>query len=234
MNTTIQYVGQHPRKRHQCNPALKLWWDMYYQNMRVNIEKGPLIENYLATLLRVMENARRECPRIFAVRIDPRFPARNYISNTGNDNSYIRNFINHLQWELDVAGTKYPHKMRYVWCREQVTSIHHHYHVLLLLSGDAYRSLGNYTHSTGGSFERDNLYHRIVRAWSVAIGWPLENMEGLVHIATDDMTHQTYTWHYQRNDQATFEEVFRGASYMCKEYSKPIGQSIHCFEGSRR
>lgn len=234
MNTTMQYVGQHPRKRHQFNPALKLWWEMYYQNMRVRVEKGPLIENYLATLLRVMEHARQECTRIFAVRIDLRFPAQGYIINTVNDNSCIRNFINYLQWELDVAGIKYPHKMRYVWCREQANSTHPHYHVLLLLNGDAYRCLGSFSNSTGGSFERDNLYHRNVRAWSGAIGWPLEDMGGLVNIATNNITNTPYTWHFNANDQAAFAEVFYGSSYMCKDYSKPIGQGIHCFEGSRR
>jgi len=234
MNTTLPNVGQRNRKRHPDNPALKLFWECRYQDMRVLTHEGPLIENYLEILLRVMNQARQDCPRIFAVRIDLLFPAEGYMGYSGCDNACATSFISHLLWELDVANTKYPHKMRYTWCREQVSSIHHHYHVLLLLNGQAYKGLGYFGKSHGGGFDRDNLYHRIVRAWSSAIAWPLEDMGGLVNVATDSVTEKKYLWNFYQNDQAAFAEVFYGASYMCKAYSKPIKQGFRCFDGSRR
>ena len=60
MNTALYNVGQRPRKRHSDNPALKLWWDIYYQNMPVQSRKGPLIENYLKKLLFVMNQSRQD------------------------------------------------------------------------------------------------------------------------------------------------------------------------------
>ncbi|BBI60531.1 hypothetical protein HSBAA_18370 [Vreelandella sulfidaeris] len=227
MNTNLPNVGQRNRKRHPANPALKLFWECRYQNMPVLTHEGPLIENYLEILLRIINQASQDCPRLFAARIDLHFPAQGYTGYTGNDNTCIGSFINRFQWELDIAGIKFPHKMRYVWCREQVTSVHHHYHLLLLLNKDAYRTLGKYKATSDDYPEHDNLYQRIVRAWSHAINWPEQGTRGLVHATP-------YKWIIYRGDQAAFAEVFYGASYMCKAYSKPIGQGMHCFEGSRR
>jgi len=109
-----------------------------------------------------------------------------------------------------------------------------HYHLLLLLNGDAYRGINSSSFSPNGDYEGNNLLHRIVRAWSRAIGWPQDAMRGLVHVAKDKLTGKFYTYHFHRDDHAAFAEVFFGASYLCKVHSKPLAQRIHCFEGSRR
>lgn len=227
MDVSKYKVGQRFRKRHQDNPALILSWELYYQGMMVQTKKGPLIENYLEKLLYVMNQGRKECSRIFAVRIDLHFPVNGNMECENNSNAYISNYISFLQWELEVANTKYPPKLRYVWCREQVDSIYPHYHLLLLLNGQAYRSLGRF------NYELDNLFHRLVRAWSAAIGWPVERTYGLVNVAKDYESGRPYTWDFKRDDQAAFENLFYGASYMCKAYTKPIGKGGHCFDGSR-
>tara|TARA_R110002012_G_scaffold106831_1_gene248108 strand:- start:5024 stop:5728 length:705 start_codon:yes stop_codon:yes gene_type:complete len=232
MNTTLPNVGQRNRKRHPANPALKLFWECRYQSMRVLNHEGPLIENYLEILLRIINQASQDCPRLFAARIDLRFPTHGYSGYIGTENVYIGTFIQRLQWELDIAGTKFPHKMRYVWCREQVNSSHHHYHLLILLNKDAYRAIGQYKASSDGYFDHENLYHRIVRSWSYAINWPEQCMGGLVHVGEDEVQDTPYQWIINRGDQAAFADLFYGASYLCKAYSKPIGQGFRCFGSS--
>ncbi len=103
-----------------------------------------------------------------------------------------------------------------------------------MLNYDAFCSLGTFYRSPDGGYSDDNLYHRCMRAWSWAIGWPLHDMARLAHVATDKLTGEPYVYCLHRNDAATFAQVFCAASYMCKAYSKLIAKGIRCFEGSRR
>lgn len=234
MNTAAYNVGQRRRKRVQDNPALKYWWLDYYQQMRVQSLGGPLIENYLEILLRVMNQARSNCTHIFAVRIDLHFPLEGYEGIKNHRLKVMTAFIAQLNWELRRARTKHAPQLRFVWCREKATSANSHYHLLLLLNGHAYRSLGQFKKSADGGYNRENLFHRIMRAWSFAIDWPLEDMQGLVHVAKNRITDKPYRWNFQRDDQAAFEEIFYGASYLCKEFSKTFGQRFHCFDSSTK
>jgi len=233
MNTALYNVGQRRRKRHSDNPALKLWWDIYYQNMLVQTQRGPLIENYLDKLLFVMNQARQDCNRVLAIRIDLRYPLGTLADINERDNASISAFFYYLQLELDRAGTKYPHKLRYVWCCEQSSSDLPHYHLLLLLNGDAYKGLGYMDKTPCGDYGYENLFHRIIRAWAKAINHPEDLMAGLVHIPCKPVTSELATWFFHKSDQYTFEQVFWAASYLCKEHSKPIGKGVHCFGGSR-
>ncbi|WP_404345770.1 inovirus-type Gp2 protein [Vreelandella venusta] len=233
MNAAIYNVGQQLRKRHPDNPALKLWWENYYHGMWVQTQKGPLIENYLAKLLDVMRNARQDCNRILAIRIDLRFPISMNSSAVGQKNSTLSEFQIFLRRELDRANTKYPHRLRVVWCCEQNTSINPHYHLLLLLNGDAYNSIGFVGKSPCGRYVYENIFHRIVRSWALAINQPHECMEGLVQLPRKPITNEMAVWFFQREDQMTFGQVFGAASYLCKAYSKNLGNGVHCFDGSR-
>ena len=232
-------VGQRLRKRHWDNPALRLWFDKYYHGMRVQTSQGPLIENYLYTLRRVMNQARRANSRTFAIRIDLRFPEAMSVSSLLLDsNAAISKFLTNLGWELALVKTKYPHDMRYVWCREQKNSDKPHYHVLLLFNGNALQSLGPLSAYAGKgateAYAADTLYPRIVRSWEAVIGCPPEQMGGLVNVSKDRRSKEIITFHFHRDDQATFEQLFEAASYMCKAHTKPIAQRVHCCEGSRR
>lgn len=231
MNTAIYTAGLRPRKRHLFNTALRLWWIHYYQGMRVQAQKGPLIENYLESLLWVMNQAREDCGRLFAIRVDLRFPV-GYMDYAGTDNRSISSFLYYFQKELDAAVITKPHKMRYAWCHERSTSHHHHYHLLLLLNGDAYNHLGYMNKSEDGGYNYNNLYHRIVRAWANTLNWPQESMELLARIP-EKPNGELASWFFRRDDQAAFADVFGAASYLCKEATKPIGQSVHCFDASR-
>ncbi|MBS9403710.1 inovirus Gp2 family protein [Halomonas sp. TRM85114] len=231
-------VGLRLRKCHPDNPHLRLWFDPTYHDMRVQTSRGPLIENYLHTLRRVMNQARRANSRTFAIRIDLRFPAAMPVSSLHASNAAMNKYFTRLCWELDLIKLKYPHDMRYVWVREQKNSDKPHYHVLLLFNGNALRSLGTLSaYAEEGDMEAyagDNLYHRLVRAWEGVVGWPAEQMKGLVEVTEDTITEEIVTYHFYRDDQATFEKLFYAASYMCKAHTKPIAQGMHCCDGSRR
>ncbi|MCG6658531.1 inovirus Gp2 family protein [Halomonas campisalis] len=227
-------VGKRPRKRHPECPDLLLYWENHYRTMPVQSQLGPLITNYLETTYRVMTQARSSCTRLLAVRLDLRFPAEMPVGPLHADNGVISRFLYFLRSELDDAGLKYPHDLRYVWCREQHKSDKPHYHLLLLFNGDAYFSIGDMRPSSDGGYHNQNLFHRIVRAWCRAMGWPSDAMQGLVHVARDTLTGGLYAQHFHSNDHATFAEVFYRASYLCKAHSKPVGQGVHCFDGSRR
>lgn len=231
MNTAIYTVGLRPRKRHLYNPAHRLWWADCYQGMWVQAQKGPLIENYLESLLCVMNQARNDCGRLLAIRVDLRFPV-GYMGYAGTDNRPISSFLYYLHSQLDIAGITKPHKMRYAWCHERSTSQHHHYHLLLLLNGDAYNTLGCMMKSEDGGYGYNNLYHRIVRAWADSLNWPQEGMELLARIP-EKPCGGLATWFFRSDDQAAFANVFGAASYLCKEATKPIGQGVHCFDASR-
>lgn len=233
MNTALYNVGQRRRKRHQDNPALKLWWDIYYQNMLVQTQRGPLIENYLEKLLFVMNQSRQDCNRLFAIRIDLHYPGGIHAGLIAPQNATISAFLQYLHQELDAAGIKYPHKLRNAWCCEQDTSENPHYHLLLLLNGDAYNGLGYMDKTPCGDYGYDNLFHRIVRAWARAINHPQECMAGLVQVPRKPISNDLATWFFRSDDQTAFTDVFYAASYLCKAYTKPIGQGVHCFDGSR-
>ncbi len=73
----------------------------------------------------------------------------------------------------------------------------------------------------------------MVRSWARAIGWPLEDMKRLVHVCENKLTKKPETYCLCQDDPSTFAEVFYAASYLCKSYSKPIGQVGLSFGSSR-
>lgn len=231
-------VGNRHRKRHPDRPDILLHWNRLYREMRVQTGSGPLIVNYLETLYRVMNQALHSNSRVLAVRIDLHYPDEMPVTPHHAGNFHITQWLWHLNWELHHAWTKYPHNIRYVWCREQHKSEKHHYHVLLLFNANAYFCIGDISPSESGCYDANNLYHRIVRAWCKAIDWPPEKMKGLVHAAKTKQEQKQEKkkrhWIILRDAPASFADVFYAASYLCKVFSKPLVQRIHCFDGSRR
>ncbi|EWH01918.1 hypothetical protein Q427_11400 [Halomonas sp. BC04] len=205
--------------------------------MAVQTASGPLIENYLETTHRVLSLALDAHSKILAVPVLLCYPKTMPPGKLLPNNLAISRFLYLLNWEMDLINTAHAPDMRDLWCREQVTSDKPHYHALLFFNGNALQRLGSLNAFSKGSIEAygsDCLYHRIVRAWAWAIGWPLEQMQGLVDVAADTITDELYVYHFHRDDHNAIQQVFYAASYMCKAYSKPIGDGVHCFEGSRR
>lgn len=236
MNTNMT-VGQRRRKRHRDNPNLRLWYHSTFYDFPVQTAHGPLIANYLDTTHRVMTQALQAHSRILAVPLTLRYPKAMSSDQLSPHNTAMSDFLNFLDWELGLINLTHSADMRHIWGREQDTSDKPHYHVWLFFNGNALDSIGaldTFSKDSDEAYSGDWLYHRIVRAWAWATRWPLEQMPGLVEVPKDRDTRHPYVYHFHRDDHNAFQQVFYAASYLCKAYSKPIGQGVHCFEGSRR
>jgi len=222
-------------KRHPENTKLRLHYEPYFEGLEVQYLLGyPLVANYLERVLDVMNYAREQYPRLYVVRVDLHFPQCLTNSSYYANNMCLKYLLTNLQRELDRAGNKYSTRIHYIWAREQHLSDKPHYHLMLFLNHDAINWIGDYSPSSQGGYYKENLYHRIVRAWSQALHWPLEQMLGLVHICRSGSTREIYQHALlKQNDYAHWPAVFYAASYLCKAYSKNFAQQVHCFGSSQ-
>lgn len=226
----------HQPKRHPFNTKLKLHYSNEYRGFAVQqqLAYGPLIENYLERGIETLQHCLSAQARTLVCRVDLRYPAGLLPSDALMNNEVMARFFYHLSKELTWADTKYTTEIRYIWCRERNSSEAPHYHLMLLLNYDAIGGLGNYGPSKDGTYSKENLFHRIVRAWAWAIGCTAHEMSGLVHACQDKFTREVYQCLDRR-----FPDSLRSAvyvmSYLCKAYSKSqeLGQSFAVFTTSR-
>ncbi|WP_281516091.1 YagK/YfjJ domain-containing protein [Vibrio parahaemolyticus] len=228
------YLDNSP-KRHPCNKKLRLFYEPSFNGCAIQYVGGfPMVTNYLEKLQQVIQLACYNYRRVYAVRIDLRFPQFGVNPALFSDNACLKKFFTYLQREIDASRLKYHTKVFYVWAREQNTSEHPHYHLLILLNYDSICGIGNYSQSVGGGYEAENLYHRMVRSWSKAIGVPSELAGGLVNICkkpfTNDIAQFAITNEY---DNTQYDELFHAASYLCKAHTKNFAQQVHCFGSSQ-
>lgn len=223
----------HQPKRHPNNPKLRLHYENIFNGAPVfQHPSAPLVANYLETTWHVLHDALNAHPRTLAIRLDLRFPTTMPVGPMHADNACLSRFFTALQQELKAARTKYPPALRYVWCREQDTGDKPHYHLLLLLNGNAVSSLGAMEMAMDG-YTRRNLYHRCVRAWKHAIGASMWDMRGLVHVGQEPLTHKLAAYRLQRDNTRLVHHVFYCSSYLCKSYSKLTGQGVRGFGSSQ-
>lgn len=217
--------------RNPFNPNQTLFLEPTYKNFPVQTHQGPLIENYLQRLHGMFVSAMNEYSRLYVVRLDLRFRAGDELPDIARTNLPIKKFLDSLKAKLkhkDMmtlrrTGRKNDHGMRYAWAREIGSdSQRPHYHLVLILNGDAYRSLGNYRDA-----EQPGLYKRCQEAWASAIGQPFDLADGLVSVAPNGQ------WSLNRLDQMVFCDAFYSASYLCKARSKVFELGFHAFDCSR-
>lgn len=227
---------QHQLKRHPSNTSLKLYYDNKYRGFTVqqHLVHGPLIENYLERGLEALQHCLSVQSRTLVCRVDLRYPVGFMPSDALISNEVMTRFFYQLNKELAWAETKYSTEIRYIWCRERNSSEAPHYHLMLLLNYDAIGGLGNYGPSADGTYSRDNLFHRIVRAWAWAIGRAAHDMSGLVHASQDKLSGQVYQC-MERRFPDSLKPVVYAMSYLCKAYSKSqeLGQGFAVFTTSR-
>ncbi|QSR36659.1 hypothetical protein CFI10_17055 [Marinobacterium iners] len=242
-------------KRVPGSPQLRLYYGSHYLGWSVSQQPhyGGLIEDYLDRTWGVIDSALSEYPRVYAVRVDLRYP-QGYPAELSRDNQCMKRFFEYLQRELDRAGLKYPTRVHYVWAREQDRSPNPHYHLVLMFNQDAVHQIGTYTPCNQGGYHRQNLFHRIARAWAYALRLANDHgVEGLVHYAvggqydterpygcddpypSESVDHSAGQFQI-RQGQRDYElaRLYYRASYLCKTYSKRLGEGVHCFGSSRR
>ncbi|MBB3243901.1 hypothetical protein FHW68_005486 [Pseudomonas sp. Tn43] len=215
--------------RHPDNTNLILHYENTYQGLPVQVDKGPFIQQYLNRLQQTMQCALAQYPRMFAFRVDLRFPAGIQLPDFADTNQVIERFIESFKAKIAHNRNQarqlnpYAHdsKVRYVWAREQGQHGKPHYHLAILLNRDAFTALGKF--ETG----RDNMFNRLEGAWASALGLPVEAIKGLVEIPQNPSYFLNVG---ELEGQAAF---FHRTSYLCKAATKVFGGGCHAFGASR-
>lgn len=195
-----------------------------FNGYSVQSEKYLLINNYLVKIERTIQAALFEHPRTVAFRIDLRLPP----NNVDKDSSVISRFTESLKAQIKAdllkkkrAGKRvHPCTLRYVWVREQDTSLQSHYHVVLLLNNDTYNTLGSFNADDG------NMSVRIQKAWASALGSDVFHSGRLVHFAKDG------TYIVKVNSPTYIQDLdnlFHRVSYFAKVDTKVYGNKFKSF-----
>jgi len=218
------YAGYSMNKNHN------LYTDGTYMGLPVYQNRGPLVEEYLDRLWKVIQNSLSDHRRVFAIRFDLHFPSWMDASAENMDNQFIVRFmesfkakIRHNRFQASQAR-QYPHACnpRFVWAREVGDDTHRvHYHVVLFLNRDVFFTLGHL------STRSANTYKRIVEAWSSALRLDGFDSVNLVHIP------ESPTYQLDMNLPEGIQRFFHRASYLCKADTKYFGLGYHGFGASR-
>ncbi|MEB0030195.1 inovirus Gp2 family protein [Undibacterium sp. RTI2.1] len=215
--------------RHPLNSNLSLHHDNHFLGLPVQIDKGPLIIEYLDRLYQTMSRTLGQYRRVFAFRFDLRLPATLNLYDLSYENEFIDRFIESFKAkirhnrQMAFRENKYAHDsvVRYVWTREVGQHGRPHYHFVIFLNYDAFCSLGKY--SSG----RNNMYNRLQDAWASALRLTTNDSKGLVEIPLNPY------YHMQRDEHQTIAKFFYRASYLCKAATKSFGNGAHGFGASR-
>ncbi|NNN27166.1 inovirus Gp2 family protein [Pseudomonas nitroreducens] len=217
--------------RHASNTNLHLYHDDTFEGWPIMYDKGPFIEQYLHRCKCTIELALEHYSRVFAFRVDLRLPLRLDLPEQVYTNVVIREFLESFKAKIEYdrqrarTRNRYAHdsKVRYVWAREVGRGERPHYHLVILLNGDAYFTLGKKT-----SCEQ-NIFHRLQEAWAQALGLRKEGVSGLVEIPPA----AEYRLTRRLADKRALADLFYRASYLCKAATKTYGDGQHGFGSSR-
>ncbi|MCO1948124.1 inovirus Gp2 family protein [Pseudomonas aeruginosa] len=217
--------------RHHSNTNLHLYHSSTFQGLPVMAEKGPFIEQYLTRLHSTIECSLKQYSRVFAFRVDLRLPLGvelpDYVYTNEVISRFLESFKAKIEHDRQRARTRYRYahdsRVRYVWAREESRGERPHYHLLILLNGDAYFTVGRKTSS------KQNIFHRLQEAWASALGLGGEEVSGLVEIPRA----AGYLVSRAAGDHGELADLFLRASYLCKAATKNYGDGQHGFGCSR-
>jgi len=226
-NTIQRYPLRHP-----ANTNLHLHYGETFEGFRLMGDKGPFIREYLSDLKHTIGLALAEYPRVLAFRVDLRLPLGVELPDYTYTNRVISRFfesvtkkIQYHQERVAERGYSRGCKVRYVWSREIGQGGRQHYHLLILLNRDAYYTIGRL-----GS-DRVNMISRIEESWAGALGLPVDQVRGLVHIPKD--AEYRVDRESRRDGVDELPELFYRASYLCKRATKSYGDRQRGFGTSR-
>ena len=217
------------RLRNQNNTNQRLYVDEFFNGLPVYLRRGPLVLEYLERLYQVICSAFSSSSRVFAFRVELRFPAGSACDEAALSNRALVKFIASFREKISYNRSRasaldpYAHEamLRYVWAREVGECGSVHYHLLIILNGHAFNTLGDF------NSEQSNNFHRVHGAWASALGLNRSAVSGLVHFP------QNAVYRVNRGDQVGLEQLFYRASYLCKADTKVFGNGWHGFGASR-
>ncbi|MFN3901885.1 MAG: inovirus Gp2 family protein [Alishewanella aestuarii] len=199
-------------------PTNGYWYEPTYYGYSVNLNHGPLMANHLAAISRMLANVLSDTPRAYAVRFDLRLPAEFDVTDT----EVITRFFNAFRRLLEAADQEktkegkrvHPHRLRYCWAREWGDEGRPHYHVLIILNHDRYRTLGAFKNTDG------NLAARIKTAWAIATGQNYTSVDRLIHFPNNP---EYRLIRLSEDYQQQLQNLFYRVSYFAKAESKVFG-----------
>ena len=227
-DTTSRYPLRHPG-----NTNLHLYRQPTYRGLPLMVDKGPFVDEYLSSLLGVIQMALTQYPRVMAFRVDLTLPRDKDLPVYANTNKVISRFIESFSAKIEHHRSQLREqkkdtrdcRVRYAWAREVGMMGRPHYHLVFLLNHDAYHRPGRLQSA------RRNLVARLQEVWASALGLSVDQVEGLVHI-TDNATYRIYR-DVPEDKVDELPELFRRASYLCKEATKSYGDRQRGFGTSR-
>lgn len=214
--------------RHSLNSNLTIHYESFYKGLPVLFDKGPFILEYLDKLLETMDAATTQYRRVFAFRLDLRFPEHQTAQHF-HSNEVVSRFIASMKAKINHNRetvrqlNKYAHDtvVRYIWAREVGQRGRPHYHLAILLNYDAFCAVGKFTRG------RHNMFNRLEEAWASALGVPVDAIAGLIEIPRNP------SFFIYRDNHSSRAKFFSRASYLCKSATKEFGDGIHGFGASR-
>ena len=214
--------------RHAENTNLILHLAPTFEGLPVQTERGPLVVPYLQRTKHVLDRTLQQYGRVFAFRVDLRFPVGFSFPPIDNNDVLERFFASlkvKIRYNRDqaLADNRYAHDtlVRYVWCRENGQHGIPHYHVAIMLNYDAFCTLGKF------EMDRDNLFNRLHEAWASALDLSVDRVIGLVEFPSNPF------YVLRRDDENSIADFFYRASYLCKAETKSYGNGVHGFGSSR-
>jgi len=220
--STASYATR-PNYRHQ-----KLISELNYRDVPLIPMHAPYVVEYLDRLIATVDRAIVDCKKVFAVRVDLHLPML-MIGQSAYDNRVMEDFFKSLKAKLAAEHKRRSQTaqyvarcpVRYVWAREQVNAEQPHYHVLLLMNGNFFQSLGDM------NYQNNYLSGFIAKAWQSALGIPAEMTFPLVHFPKECI--------YKVSGMTDRERLslLQRSSYLCKHQSKDINDGQHNFGVSR-
>ncbi len=206
------------------------WTAPVYRGLPVMPGVGPFVAEQLETVYQGLLHAKQVHPRLYALRFDLRFPDPRELLLTSDTytNDSIRDFWKRLKSRIEQsqlraarAGARvHPTEIHYIWAREYgAQSGVPHYHCCLLLNGHAFAHVGEY------ELDCDNLYTRIVTAWTTALGLPAEEFKRLVSVPNNA--------EYMVRSGQDVASLFHRLSYFAKLKTKRFDDGQHCVQRTR-
>lgn len=195
-----------------------------FQGMRVQTGHGELDEKYLIKIDETIKLALNAYPRTSAMRVDLRYPEGYTVVENNHISKFIASFKAIIRADLNKKkrGKSTP---RFIWVKEQDSSNHPHYHIVVFLNGNIYSNLGYFTAKEG------NTAARIRQAWASALGVHIIDIDGAVHYPD----HATYTLNKtDPNYKAQYDKLFYRLSYFAKKATKHYGNGGKNFGSSRK
>jgi len=218
-------------KRHPNNSNLTLYYDRTFQDLPIMVEKGPCVLEYLQRLFLAMYLACNQYSRVFAFRFDLQFPYSLNIHDFSVENGIMSRFFESFNAKIKhnrlMAFRENPNAhdtmVRYAWAREVgVVAGHTHYHCVIFLNYEAFRTLGKFDSS------QNTIFARLMEAWASALCLSVDDVKGLIEIHQDSACYLL-----QRDNIKSLEDFFYVASYLCKAETKVYGDGHHGFGASR-